>query len=91
MTATSSGLHSCPARTVLFARNPAVAGGNPMLPVVDVHCPYCGEPLALTVDVSAGDHSYIEDCAVCCRPMVVAIRVADAGDFAIAVHRDDEA
>ena len=61
-----------------------------MLPIVDVRCPYCGEPLALTVDVSAGDQSYVEDCAVCCRPMVVAVRIDGADDIAIAVRRDDE-
>ncbi|MEM1411295.1 MAG: CPXCG motif-containing cysteine-rich protein [Pseudomonadota bacterium] len=35
------------------------------------HCPYCGEPVQLIVDASAGLQSYVEDCQVCCRPMVV--------------------
>jgi hypothetical protein len=34
-------------------------------------CPYCGEPVQLLVDPSAGAQQYIEDCQVCCRPMVV--------------------
>ncbi len=34
-----------------------------------VHCPSCGEPVALAIDTSAGDEQeYVEDCAVCCRP-----------------------
>ncbi|HCH77677.1 MAG TPA: CPXCG motif-containing cysteine-rich protein, partial [Pseudomonas sp.] len=34
------------------------------------HCPYCGEPVEAVLDLSAGDQQYIEDCAVCCRPIV---------------------
>lgn len=62
-----------------------------MLPVLDVHCPYCGEPLALVVDGSAGDQRYVEDCAVCCRPMAVVVRIDGAGAIEVAVHRDDDA
>lgn len=40
-----------------------------------VHCPTCGEPVALEVDTTAGDEQeYVEDCAVCCRPMEVFVR-----------------
>jgi hypothetical protein len=40
-----------------------------------VNCPSCGEPVALEVDTSAGDEQeYVEDCAVCCRPMDVFVR-----------------
>jgi hypothetical protein len=40
----------------------------------DVQCPYCGEYFQTTVDTSQGDHSTIEDCAVCCRPAQLEIR-----------------
>ena len=40
---------------------------------VSAHCPYCGEPVQLLVDGSAGEQSYIEDCQVCCRPMTVEV------------------
>jgi hypothetical protein len=40
-----------------------------------VDCPHCGEPVALDVDTTAGhEQSYVEDCAVCCRPMEVFVR-----------------
>ena len=45
-----------------------------MLPAVEVSCPYCGELLTLVVDDSAGAQSYIEDCQVCCRPMMVRVQ-----------------
>lgn len=36
-----------------------------------VHCPYCAEPVSITLDLSAGGQSYVEDCQVCCQPMQV--------------------
>jgi hypothetical protein len=33
-------------------------------------CPYCGESVEALLDLSAGDQQYIEDCPVCCRPIV---------------------
>ena len=40
-----------------------------------VNCPSCGEAVALEIDTSAGDEQeYVEDCAVCCRPMDVFVR-----------------
>jgi len=40
-----------------------------MLEEITVSCPYCGESFETTVDLSAGDQNYIEDCFVCCRPI----------------------
>ena len=40
-----------------------------MLEEITVSCPYCGERFDTTVDLSAGDQNYIEDCYVCCRPI----------------------
>lgn len=62
-----------------------------MLDLVSVHCPYCGEPLDLQVDASAGDQSYVEDCHVCCRPIEVAVRVDDDGAVDVDVRGEDEA
>lgn len=45
---------------------------------VDVACPSCGEPIALWIDVHGGSRQrYVEDCAVCCRPMQVVVAVAE--------------
>lgn len=62
-----------------------------MLPTVEVQCPYCGESIELVVDDSAGDQRYIEDCQVCCRPMVVAVGVDHDGDPWVEVRAEDEA
>ncbi len=53
-----------------------------------VHCPYCGEPVGLLLDLSAGDQEYIEDCAVCCQPMVVCVATAGDGSYRADVRRD---
>ncbi len=42
-----------------------------MLDTHSTSCPYCGEPIELVVDASVDEQEYIEDCQVCCRPMVV--------------------
>jgi hypothetical protein len=53
-------------------------------------CPYCGEPITVLVDASCGDQSYIEDCEVCCQPMIVNVAVDEGGDFGVSLHREDE-
>lgn len=45
--------------------------------LVSVECPYCGEPVELAVDATAGNADYVEDCPVCCRPMQVSVVVED--------------
>jgi hypothetical protein len=35
-----------------------------------IHCPYCGEPNQVLLDPGEVGQSYIEDCQVCCRPIV---------------------
>jgi hypothetical protein len=56
---------------------------------IDASCPYCGEPIELMVDASAGSSSYIEDCQLCCRPMQVDVEV-DGGQVSIRVRTGDE-
>ena len=55
----------------------------------NVHCPYCGEPIELVVDLTEAAQQYIEDCFVCCRPMTVSIAVHD-GLADVALHAEDE-
>jgi hypothetical protein len=47
----------------------------------DAGCPHCGETISLTLDLSVPEQSYIEDCPVCCRPMIVSY-VAQDGELA---------
>lgn len=36
-----------------------------------IDCPYCGSPTEVTLDCSVGSHSFVEDCMVCCSPILV--------------------
>ena len=53
-------------------------------------CPYCGERISLVVDLSIPEQEYVEDCSVCCRPMVVAV-LADDDGARVSVRGEDEA
>lgn len=56
-----------------------------------VRCPYCGAPLSVTVDGSVEFQEYIEDCQVCCRPIVFTVAADDDGDIArVETRRDDD-
>lgn len=52
-----------------------------MTELIAIHCPYCGETYETIVDLSAGSQRYIEDCAVCCSPIEVALSVGEDGDL----------
>ncbi len=62
-----------------------------MLPTVDIYCPYCGEPITLVIDDSAGAQRYIEDCQVCCRPITVAVSIDENGECSAEVSAEDDA
>lgn len=62
-----------------------------MIHLQTVQCPYCGESFETNVDASAGGQEYIEDCQVCCRPIVFTVTAADDGDIArVETRRDDD-
>ena len=54
---------------------------------VALSCPACNAPISVLIDSSAGDQSYIEDCEVCCRPLVVSFVVSDDGIESLQVER----
>jgi Cysteine-rich CPXCG len=57
---------------------------------VFVHCPYCGEEIEIVVDGSVEHQQYVEDCSVCCRPIVLTV-VADDGEvLSVDARSEDE-
>lgn len=58
--------------------------------LVSSYCPYCGEPVQLLVDQSVTEQEYIEDCQVCCRPMLVSALVQDSGEISVLLRHEDE-
>lgn len=57
----------------------------PELAWITIDCPHCGESYDGPADPSGGSASYVEDCAVCCRPIVVDL-VVDATDELVDVR-----
>jgi hypothetical protein len=52
-------------------------------------CPHCWETISLTLDLSVPEQSYIEDCPVCCKPMLVSYSAADGEIDLLSVESSD--
>ncbi len=51
-----------------------------------VDCPSCGEPNDIALDPGGGSNQeYVEDCYVCCRPMLLYVRYDGRGDAEVEV------
>jgi len=56
-----------------------------------IDCPYCGEAIAVLIDAGDAGHEYIEDCQVCCSPIVFSIVEDEAGSMSVSVRAENEA
>jgi hypothetical protein len=45
-----------------------------------ITCPYCWETIEIALDLSVEEQQYVEDCSVCCRPIVITYR-AEEGEL----------
>jgi cysteine-rich CPXCG protein len=55
-------------------------------------CAFCGEDNDTFVDPSGGARqTYTEDCAVCCRPNLIAVTVDEDGNALLHVSQEYEA
>lgn len=55
----------------------------------EARCPYCGEPVLVSVaPEEADDAQYVEDCPVCCRPWQVQLS-RDGEALRVTLGRDD--
>ena len=55
-----------------------------------ISCPYCGELINVLLDHSDANQEYIEDCQVCCRPIIFSVVLATDGDPNVSVRSEDE-
>ena len=56
----------------------------------EIHCPYCGEPLEIAIDWSVREQEYVEDCQVCCQPMVLRVTLDDTDGALVAVRTESD-
>ncbi|HHM04984.1 MAG TPA: CPXCG motif-containing cysteine-rich protein [Gammaproteobacteria bacterium] len=58
---------------------------------VEVSCPYCGESFSTVVDGWGGSQTCVEDCAVCCRPVLLTLDIDANGTLqALHIAREDD-
>ena len=62
----------------------------PEISETHISCPYCGESISVLVDDSVPEQSYVEDCQVCCRPIVLDVSVGLDGDVAVLGRSENE-
>jgi len=62
----------------------------PELTEQPISCPYCGEAISVLVDDSLPEQSYVEDCQVCCRPIVLEVFVDMEGEVIVGARSENE-
>lgn len=55
---------------------------------ISVRCPYCGEEVIVEPEPCDRPVEYVEDCAVCCRPMTLTIIFSEEGSTVRAERED---
>ncbi len=58
------------------------------LETINIQCPYCWEYIDIIVDCSVEHQEYVEDCEVCCRPIVMDISITLTGLPTVNVSRE---
>ena len=56
---------------------------------LNVQCPYCGEGIIIEPEPSDEIIEYVEDCHVCCRPIVITISYSEEGSD-VSARRENE-
>ena len=55
-----------------------------------VSCPYCGEAIEVLIEHEDAGHQYIEDCQVCCKPIIFNIELDALGNLSVTVRDENE-
>lgn len=56
---------------------------------ISIPCPYCGEPIMIEPEPADEVVEYVEDCHVCCRPIVLTIEYSEDGST-VTARRENE-
>ena len=62
----------------------------PSLTEQSISGPYCGESITILVDNSLPEQQYVEDCEVCCRPIVFNMSVDSEGGVEVNARAENE-
>ena len=78
----SAGIHS--------AYNPSATVSRLLIQFETITCPYCWEAIEIAVDLSVETQHQVEDCSVCCRPIVIRYSAADGQLVALDVTAENQ-
>lgn len=54
-----------------------------------IHCSFCGEQIEIELDPSAARRQqYVEDCQVCCRPLVITVVFDEFGQASVSAENE---
>ena len=53
----------------------------------DIECPFCGEVITIVIDPSQDHQCYIEDCSVCCRPILLTVACSEGEILSVMADR----
>lgn len=56
-----------------------------------IGCPYCGETIDVLLDAADLDQQYIEDCQVCCKPIIFKVFEDTDAELGVNVYSEDDA
>jgi hypothetical protein len=62
---------------VELAASATLATATRVIQFETITCPYCWEPIEVSLDLSVETQQQVEDCSVCCRPIVVRYTAAN--------------
>tara|TARA_B100001057_G_C22817092_1_gene937892 strand:- start:1449 stop:1637 length:189 start_codon:yes stop_codon:yes gene_type:complete len=54
------------------------------------YCPYCGEIISLLIDDSLSSQEYVEDCQVCCSPILISVEIDYEENIYINTKKENE-
>lgn len=60
------------------------------LRTVPVQCACCGETIDVLVDCTVPEQEYVEDCQVCCQPLVLTVYVDGEGSPSVSVRPEND-
>lgn len=62
-----------------------------MLDEFTIACPWCGEPFVALVDTSIDNQTYVEDCQICCQPVLFEVRLDTiSGEVTLQTRREND-
>ena len=60
----------------------------------NIQCPYCWQSIEILVDTSQPQQTYVEDCQVCCHPILLQVTVdqftSEDSEINIQVTREND-